>query len=213
MELSKVGLELIKSFEGCTLYAYDDLTEKRVNVGDTCKGTLTIGYGHTGSDVKKGMVITQSQADAFLKKDMSNFCKAVNKYVDKYKLNQNQFDALVSFSFNCGTGALAKVMSSGNITGTMSLYVHSKGILLKGLQRRREAEIKLYKKTVPATYYKKCSSKLSSIVDGLKEVGASTSFSYRKKIAEKNGIKNYCGTASQNIKMLSLLKNGKLKKA
>lgn len=213
MELSNNGLNLIKSFEGCKLYAYDDLTGKKVEACGALKGTLTIGYGHTGIDVKKGMTITQSQADTLLRKDLSNFCKAVNKYVDKYRLNQNQFDALVSFSFNCGTGALAKVMSSGNITGTMSQYVHSKGILLKGLQRRREAEVNLYNKPVPAACYKKCSSKHSSIVDALKEVGVSSAFSNRKKIAEKNGIKNYSGTASQNTKILALLKSGKLKKA
>lgn len=60
------------------------------------------------------------------------------------------------------------------------------------------------------SYYKACSSKYSSIVEALKSIGVDGSFSNRKKIAEKNGIKNYKGTASQNIEMLNKLKKGKL---
>lgn len=67
-------------------------------------------------------------------------------------------------------------------------------------------------KKTTAKYYKKCSKKETSISEGLKEIGADNSYSFRKKIAKANGIKNYAGTAAQNIKMLSLLKEGKLKK-
>lgn len=62
-------------------------------------------------------------------------------------------------------------------------------------------------------YYKKTSIKNGSIVDTLKKIGVNSSFSNRKKIAKANGIKNYVGSSSQNIKMLNLLKTGKLKKA
>lgn len=62
------------------------------------------------------------------------------------------------------------------------------------------------------SYYPKCSYKGNSIVDGLKNIKVDSSFINRKKIAEKNDIDNYRGTAEQNIKMLNLLKNGKLKK-
>lgn len=61
-------------------------------------------------------------------------------------------------------------------------------------------------------YYKKCSAKKLSLVDGLKEIGVNSSFGYRKKIAKANGITVYLGTAKQNVKLLTLLKNGKLKK-
>lgn len=62
------------------------------------------------------------------------------------------------------------------------------------------------------SYYKKCSANKLSLVDGLKEIGANSSFEYRKKIAKKNGFKTYAGTAKQNNKLLDLLKKGKLRK-
>ena len=66
--------------------------------------------------------------------------------------------------------------------------------------------------TQSANYYKKCSSKETSLVDGLKSVGVNSSYATRKKIAKANGIKSYAGTASQNTKLVLLLKSGKLKK-
>ena len=92
MELSKRGLELIKSFEGCRLTAYQ-----------CAAGVWTIGYGHT-SGVKKGDKITQDQADSFLKADCSRFVKHVNEINNKYHygFNQNEFDALCSFCYNIG---------------------------------------------------------------------------------------------------------------
>lgn len=62
------------------------------------------------------------------------------------------------------------------------------------------------------SYYKKYTGKLVSIVDALASLKINSSFEYRKKIAAKNGIKNYTGTPSQNTKLLELLKKGKLKK-
>lgn len=62
-------------------------------------------------------------------------------------------------------------------------------------------------------FYKKTTVSNGSIVDGLKKIGVSSSFANRKKIAKANGIKNYIGSASQNTKMVNLLKQGKLKKA
>ena len=90
-KLSENGLQLIKKFEGCKLKAYKDIG-----------GVYTIGYGHT-KNVKKGMTITQKQADVFLKEDCNKFVDHINKYMDTYNFNQNQFDALVSFAFNIGT--------------------------------------------------------------------------------------------------------------
>ncbi len=64
--------------------------------------------------------------------------------------------------------------------------------------------------TSQVKYYKACSSKYNSIVLALNSIGVNSSYAYRKKIAEKNGIKNYRGTANQNIEMLNKLKKGKL---
>lgn len=74
-------------------------------------GAWTIGYGHTAG-VHKGMKITQAQADEYLKQDIAKFEKYINNpsYVPfTDKLNQNQFDALVSFAFNLGQGNVKKL--------------------------------------------------------------------------------------------------------
>ncbi|MGX8699204.1 MAG: DUF3597 family protein [bacterium] len=63
------------------------------------------------------------------------------------------------------------------------------------------------------TYYPRCSQSQRSIVDGLKQVGADSSYANRKQIAALNGISSYSGTASQNIRLLNLLKQGKLIKS
>ena len=91
MVISERGLNLIKSFEGCRLTAYK------------CPaGVWTIGWGHTG-DVVAGQTITQEQADRMLRVDMAAYEAKVMKYNDKYRWNQNEFDALTSFSYNVGS--------------------------------------------------------------------------------------------------------------
>lgn len=135
MKTSENGLRLIKNFEGCRLTAY------------VCSaGVLTIGYGHTGG-VTRGMTITQKQADEYLKKDVERFEKAVNNYVTKLKLNQNQFDALVSFTFNCGEKNLQSLCRNRNTTqiaDALLLYNKGGGKVLQGLVNRRKAERELF---------------------------------------------------------------------
>ena len=105
MKINKEGLELIKSFEGCRLVAYDDLQpNKTITHISQVKGTLTIGYGHTAG-VTVGQVISQAQAENMLKSDMAKYEKYVTDNV-KITLNENQFSALVSFCYNCGVGNL-----------------------------------------------------------------------------------------------------------
>ena len=104
MKISSKGLALIKEFEGCYLTAYK------------CPaGVWTIGWGTTGKvdgkQICAGMKISQAKADALLKQDMVEFEGYVNKL--PYKLNQNQFDALVSFTYNCGNGNLRKLTNNG----------------------------------------------------------------------------------------------------
>lgn len=96
MKASSKIMDYIKSKEGCRLTAYH-------LDGETY---WTIGYGHYGSDVKQGQTITQARADELFAQDLKAYENAVNEYNTKYKLNlsQNKFDALVSFTYNCGTG-------------------------------------------------------------------------------------------------------------
>lgn len=140
MKISKNGIELIKKWEGCRLTSY------------YCpSGVLTIGYGHTGNDVKKGMVITESKAESLLVKDLEKFEKKVNKYNDTYNFNQNQFDALVSFAYNIGS--IDQLTNNGkrkidDIAQKIVLYCNANGKRFSGLYNRRVEEQKLFKSPV-----------------------------------------------------------------
>lgn len=133
MKTSSRGIQLIKSFEGCHLTAYK------------CPaGVWTIGYGHTAG-VKEGQTITQAQADAYLASDLEKYEKYVAN--TKLDLNQNQFDALVSFAYNCGQGNLKTLTQNrtmSQIAAAMLLYTKSGGKVLQGLVRRRQAEYDLF---------------------------------------------------------------------
>lgn len=138
MKTSKKGINLIKKFEGCYLEAYQDPV-----------GIWTIGYGHT-KNVKKGQTITQEEADKLLKEDIEEFETLVNLLIlAKYQFNQNEFDALVSFTFNCGGGNLKKLCQSGKrnkgqIADAITYYNKAGGKVLKGLTKRRNAEKELF---------------------------------------------------------------------
>ena len=133
MKISQVGIDLIKSFEGCVLTAY------------LCPSNVwTIGYGHT-TGVYQGQTITKVQAEQYLKEDIVRYENYVNN--TGLSLNQNQFDALVSFTYNCGNGNLKKLIAIrrlAEIAEAILLYNKSRGTVLKGLVRRREAERKLF---------------------------------------------------------------------
>lgn len=135
--VSSAGLNLIKKFEGCRLSAY------------RCPaGVWTIGYGHTAG-VYAGMTITQSQAEDLLKTDLERYEKPVRNYDNKYHWNQNQFDALVSFTYNCGAGNLNKLLANGSrntqqIADNLPNYNKGGGKVLAGLVRRRNEERTLF---------------------------------------------------------------------
>lgn len=141
------GLSLIKSFEGCRLTAYKAVPTEKY---------YTIGWGHYGPDVEEDMVITQKQADALLTKDLEASVACVNnaKYCPITEdLNQNQFDALVSFCYNCGAGNLKKLCANrtaAEIANTIPAYNKSGGKVLAGLVRRRAAEQELFNRPVLA---------------------------------------------------------------
>src|ERR1700744_5782663 len=106
MKMSQTGLALTMASEGVRLTAYLD-----------SGGIPTIGYGHT-SGVKAGMTCTQAQAEQWLAEDVEGSEYVVNKVVTA-PLNQNQFDALVDFVFNLGSGAfqgstLLKLLNQGD---------------------------------------------------------------------------------------------------
>jgi len=133
-KINKDGLELIKKFEVLRLRAY------------LCPaGVWTIGYGHTKT-AKRGMVITEAEAERLLREDMIDFENGVNSMV-KAKLNDNQFSALVSFAFNVGNANLKRssalrMINEGRLKdGAESLkrWNKAKGVVLEGLVRRREA--------------------------------------------------------------------------
>lgn len=131
------GLNLIKRFEGCRLTAYQDSI-----------GVWTIGYGHIAG-VAKGQTITQGQADEFLRGDCATAEKAVNLYDGAYHWNQNQFDSMVSFAFNCGAGSLKNLLKSGARTNaeiSVKLLEYNKagGKVIAGLTKRRAAEKELF---------------------------------------------------------------------
>ena len=136
---SEKGIEFIKSYEALVLKAYDDST-----------GVWTIGYGHTAG-VMPGMEITESQAVEFLQADLKRFEESVNRYVT-VPLTQNMFDALVSFTFNLGAGALKrstllKKLNCGYITGAagqFERFVYAGGKVMRGLVRRRAAEKEIF---------------------------------------------------------------------
>ena len=144
MNVSERGLDLIKSFEGCRLAAYPD-------PGSPDGEPWTIGWGTTRG-VRKGMTITQEEADLLLAEDVSAFERAVNRMV-RVPLNQNQFDALVSFTYNVGPGAfgsstLLRLLNEGDYEGAAGNFgrwvMGGSGETLPGLVRRRASERALF---------------------------------------------------------------------
>ena len=138
--ISDQGVELIARFEGCRLEAYK------------CPaGVWTIGYGHTAG-VKEGDTLpSQDAAKALLKEDVKKYGNYVNDYVRRgiisFTLNQQQFDALTSFCYNCGNGNLQRLVSgrdAATVAEKMLLYNKGGGKVLPGLVRRREEERNLF---------------------------------------------------------------------
>lgn len=134
--------EWIRKFEGLRLSAYK-----------CAAGVWTVGYGHTGNDVKRGMVINRFQAEDYLKKDIARHEAAVGRIFPDVELTQGQFDALVSFCFNLGENnlqgsTLAKKIKADitdpTIVREFSRWVYAKGVKLPGLVKRRQVEAKFW---------------------------------------------------------------------
>lgn len=156
--LSPSGLALIKAFEGCELFAYDDSINpaRPLMPGDVCGGTPTIGYGHTGPDVVPGLTWEQPQADAALDTDMLTVRQDVTAKTAALGLTDNQFSALAIFAYNIGLGgfnsshALQYLVAHdlADVPGAMMLWTKTtiNGQLVNslGLERRRYAETQLF---------------------------------------------------------------------
>ena len=139
LSVSQKLVDMIKGFEGFREYPY------------TCPGgALTIGYGTT---IKPGQhtSITKEQAEAILRKSISGFERSIKKLV-KVPLNQNQYDALVSFTYNVGAGALQRSTllkklndrDHQDAADELLRFTKSNGKVLQGLVKRREKERTLF---------------------------------------------------------------------
>ena len=136
LDLSNRGLTCVKSYEGLSLTVYEDSA-----------GHPTVGYGHLilkGEDFGKG--ITEPQAANLLRRDAAQAIKAVQDLVS-VTLNQDQFDALVSFAFNLGRGNLAKSTLLANINAGNAVteanftdWNKAGGQVVEGLTARRKDE-------------------------------------------------------------------------
>lgn len=136
MKCNTLGLNLIKSLEGCKLTAYKLKGERN----------YTIGYGHTDSSIKAGQKITQLQADNYLKTDLEKFEKYVEKH-SKFALNENQFSALVSYTYNRGYKGFKQLIDNSNesnLSDNIVKYWGTNTNYKTALINRRKKEQKLF---------------------------------------------------------------------
>ncbi|KMN20312.1 lysozyme [Pseudomonas weihenstephanensis] len=155
MRTSQNGIAVLKYFESCSLKAYPDPA--------TGGAPWTIGWGHTGQEVVRGLIWTQAQADAQLVTDLASRELSVSKAVTA-QITQGQFDALVSFLYNVGPGkqgskdgllvlksgnpsSLLRLTNAGDVAGAAAQFKFwnkAAGVPMRGLSRRRSAEAALY---------------------------------------------------------------------
>ena len=139
MNISDVGIAFIAAHEGCRLEAYLDSV-----------GIPTIGYGHV-KGVQMGQIITQDEAEAYLRDDVQTAVKCVNNSVSCV-LTQSMFDALVSFVYNLGCNSLRnstllRKVNSGDDIGAseeFGKWNHAGGVVIAGLTKRRQDEAELF---------------------------------------------------------------------
>ena len=148
-EISENGIKLLKEFEGEILKGYLDAV-----------GLLTVGVGHlvlAGEPYKLGQKITAEESNNLLKKDLDRFENFLNSVI-KVQINQNQFDALLSLCFNIGqrnfqNSSVLRKLNAGNYAAAAAAFKlwnkarkNGRLIVLKGLVRRRAAEMELFLK-------------------------------------------------------------------
>lgn len=153
MKISKNGVSFIAGWEGLELEAYQDIAD-----------IWTIGYGHTGPEVTAGMKVTEEQARSLLEADLEYFERGLNQVI-RGEVNQNQFDALVSLTYNIGLGAfrsstVLKRLNKGDYEGAAEAItwwnkatINGQLTVVNGLTNRRTDERKLF--LTPAKYVPK----------------------------------------------------------
>lgn len=140
MELTDEGVRLVQHFEGCRLTGYKDPV-----------GIPTIGYGHTGPEVRVGHTITRAEAEALFGRDLAVFADQVRKLV-VVELQDHQFSALVSLAYNIGASrlresTLLRLLNRGDYWGAANqfgVWNRAGGQVLNGLILRRAAERDLF---------------------------------------------------------------------
>lgn len=164
MTTSKQGVDMIRIFEGFRSKAYKAISTEKY---------YTIGYGHYGSDVKRGQTITDTEGEQLLINDLKKFEAKVNEYSSRYNFNQHEFDALVSFAYN--VGSIDQLTDNGKrsraeIRKHWVEYNKSGGKVIKGLTTRRTKELELFNTPITADIVKtddtgadKVNSKLSEL--------------------------------------------------
>jgi lysozyme len=140
---SKNAFDLIRRFEGCKLESYQDQ-----------RGVWTIGWGTTGAGITEGLTISQGMADAMFIGHVKEIGLSITDILGNQtsRLNQNQFDALTSFTYNVGSSAFAKStlcqyvkQSKYNDAAQEFLkWDHVNGVVIAGLLERRQAEQQLF---------------------------------------------------------------------
>lgn len=148
MMISERGVELVAGYEGCRLEAYK------------CPaGVWTIGYGHTAGVNPGDTLPSREAAKALLREDLKKYAGYVNACVRNgaitFPLNQNQFDALTSFCYNCGNGNLKRLVSgrdAATVADKIPAYNKGGGKVLEGLVRRRKEERELFLEPVEADH-------------------------------------------------------------
>ena len=138
---SDAGLALTKQFEGLRLEAYKD-----------CAGIWTIGYGHTGRDVRPGRAVSEFEAEVLLRVDLRDAVACVNRCVE-VPISQDQFDALVDFCYNVGQGNFSRSSLLGKVNledfegaaVQFGLWVNVDQKPVPGLVRRRAAEAAMFR--------------------------------------------------------------------
>ena len=218
MKIDKYGKKLIKQFESCKLSAYKV---------DNAEKYYTIGYGHYGADVKKGMKISKDTAEKLFRNDIKYFENCVNSCL-KVKITQSMFNALVSFTYNVGFSAfknstLLKYVNKKQFTKASKEFKKWNkcgGKVLKGLVKRRLLEKIEFERqglapsNIEINNYKVPSLKGYkgfSLVDGLKKYKYRSDYTYRRELWEMLGYDDiydiYTGSKKQNLLMLKKLKS------
>jgi GH24 family phage-related lysozyme (muramidase) len=151
MDPSSACSKLVQQFEGCARKRPDGSFDAYPDPG-TGRDPWTIGWGTTGQDIRQGVTWTQQQCDDRFAADLAKFAQGVARIIGDAPTTQHQFDAMVSFAYNVGTGNLSsstllRKHKAGDFAGAAAEFGKwnkAAGKVMAGLTRRRSAEAALY---------------------------------------------------------------------